>query len=298
MSELWGGIEDTISRVAGGSRGAALPNSSFEARPFRVGVPRGTRSHFAREFCSSPEKAGRHMYYGGGGRYLYQPIPKNACTTIKTLLLQVEDLPVDSNWWHRHQKEYNGFPGTNHLPLSEQLDIFEGHTDTFKFVFARNPYARLASAYHDKLRVNVAPHIVRKIKLSAAAQGVALSDPITFAEFVTVVSRQCVAEMDSHWRPQYYEGCFSIVKFDFVGRLEALHSDLIYVLECIDAPETVIAQAHRRNHETGSSVELWHSVPPDVHRLFLKVFEVDFDVLRYPIRLPKPLRQDNEQSQK
>ncbi len=68
------------------------------------------------------------MYYGGGGGYLYQPIPKSACTTIKTLLLKVEGLPVDENVWRRHQKEYNGFPGTRHLAIEQQLDIFEGRT--------------------------------------------------------------------------------------------------------------------------------------------------------------------------
>ena len=102
------------------------------------------------EYKLPVKKIGYDMYYGGDGSYLYQPIPKNACTTIKTLLLEVEGLPVDQNVWRRHQKEYNRFPGTNHLTIQEQLDIFEGRTDTFKFVIVRNPYARLASAYFDK----------------------------------------------------------------------------------------------------------------------------------------------------
>jgi hypothetical protein len=51
------------------------------------------------------EKIGYHMYYGGNGTYLYQPIAKCACSTIKTLLLRLEGLPVDDNIWRRHQKE-------------------------------------------------------------------------------------------------------------------------------------------------------------------------------------------------
>src|SRR5208283_3519657 len=147
------------------------------------------------------ERIGYDMYFGGNGRYLYQPIPKNGCTKIKSLLLQIENMPVDSNWWHVHQKEYNGFPGTHNLTLYEQLDIFHGRTDTFRFVFVRNPYARLASAYFDKLRKNIAPHIVRKIKTYARQNRIPLSDPITFSEFVTLVSHQSVTDMDSHFRP-------------------------------------------------------------------------------------------------
>ena len=232
------------------------------------------------------DRIGYDMYYGGNGRYLYQPIPKNGCTKVKSLLLQIENLPVDNNWWHVHQKEYNGFPGTHNLSLEEQVAIFEGRTNTFKFTFVRNPYSRMASGYLDKIKKNVAPHIVKKIRTFAAQNRIALSEEITFSEFVDVVSRQSVTEMDSHFRPQCYEGRFPVVKFDFVGRMETFADDLIYVLERIEAPETAVAQAHARNHETGSTVRIWESVSADARRLFLEAFEIDFDVLQYPRRLP------------
>ena len=233
------------------------------------------------------EKIGYDMYYGGQGAYLYQPIPKNACTTIKTLLLRAEGLPVDDNVWRRHQKEYNRFPGTHHLPLDKQLDVFEGRTDTFKFAIVRNPYARLASAYCDKILRSSAPYIIRNIKKSADEQGVTLSDPMTFAEFVSIASRQSLPEMNPHYRPQYYEGRFGIIKFDFVGRMETLPHDLMYALERIDAPDSVIARVYERTNVAGSSLEAWESVPSDVRREFLSVFEIDFDVLQYSSRFPR-----------
>jgi hypothetical protein len=258
-----------------------------------IQAPAYVRTRLARVIPIDPDeykvrlkKIGYDIYYGGGGSYLYQPICKNACTTIKTILLEVEGLPVDDNWWQRHQKEYNGFPGTDHLPLEKQLDVFEGRTDTFKFVFVRNPYARLASAFIDKIRKNVAPHIVKKIRASAARVGVALSEPITFSQFVNVVCRQSLAEMDQHCSPQFHAGRFRFIDFDFIGRMESLDSDLTYVLERIGADESIFARAHFRHNETGSSVELWDTVPSDVRLLFLKIFGIDFDVLQYPRRIP------------
>ena len=232
------------------------------------------------------ERIGYHMYYGGHGAYLYQPIPKCACTTIKTLLLQVEGLPVDSNIWRRHQKEYNGFPGTHNLTIEEQLDIFEGRTNTFKFVIVRNPYTRLASAYCDKIQLNPAPYLFRKIRKSATEHDILLSDPITFEQFVTVVSRQSVEEMDAHCRPQYYEGRFGVVQYDFVGRMEAMPYDLMYPFERIGAPDTLFARVNERFNVAGSNLKLWQDISPEVHRLFLVAFEIDFDILQYPRRLP------------
>jgi dermatan 4-sulfotransferase 1 len=239
------------------------------------------------------EKIGYHMYYGGDGAYLYQPIPKCACTTIKTLLLQVEGLPVDANVWRRHQKEYNSFPGTRHLTIRDQLDIFEGRTDTFKFVFVRNPYARLASAYCDKILLNPAAYLIRKIRKSAAELGTVLSDPITFEQFVSVVSRQSLEEMDPHCRPQYYEGRFAIVKYDFIGRVEAMPGDLVYAFERIGAPESIISRVNERYNVAGSSFDLWDTVPSEVQRLFLATFEIDFDTLQYPRRLPRAPSSDD-----
>jgi hypothetical protein len=253
---------------------------SVSQRPVVAGAP-------SRETAYRPrlDKIGYDMFYGGNGTYLYQPIPKNACTTIKTLLLQVEGLPVDSNIWRRHQKEYNGFPGTNHLTTREQIEIFEGRTNTFKFVIIRNPYARMASAYAHKMRLAPAAYLVRKIRKAAAEQGVGLSDPITFAEFVSVASRQNLEEMDPHYRLQYYEGRFAIVKYDFVGRMEMLPHDLIYALDRIKAPEQVIMQVHERSNEAGPSLRLWETVPTDVQRSFLATFDIDFEALQYPRRL-------------
>jgi hypothetical protein len=233
------------------------------------------------------ERIGYDMYYGGNGAYLWQPIAKNACTTMIRLLLKVEGLPVDENGWRRHQKEYNRFPGTHHLTIEEQLDIFEGRTNTFKFVIVRNPYARLASAYYDKILKNPAPYLIRSIRKTAAEQGIALSDPMAFAQFVSVVCRQSLAEMDIHYRPQYYEGRFGIVKYDFIGRMEMLPHDLMYAFERIGAPESVMARVHERNNVAGSNLEAWNNVPPDIHRLFLSTFDIDFDILQYPRRLPR-----------
>lgn len=230
---------------------------------------------------------GENVYYGGRGRYLYQPIPKCGCTSIKTLLLELENLPVSSNEWHRHNKRLNGFPGTDTLPPEQQRAVFEGRTDTFKFVIVRDPYTRMASVYADKIRNGYKTRSyfwINLIKTAAKTQGVTLSDVITFEEFVQVASAQPVQEMDPHWRLQYIEGRFGIIKFDFVGHVEMLTSDLIYILERLDSPEDLIRKAARPHNVTGSSIAMWSAVSAEVRAEFVKVYAIDFDSLRYPFR--------------
>ena len=231
-----------------------------------------------------------NVYYGNGGRYMYQSIPKCACTTIKTILLEFEGLHVDENEWKRHQKDNNKFPGANGLTERQLNELFRDKTKTFKFVVVRDPYTRLASAYKDKIRMETklrAKYWLNIIKEAALEQGIKLSAEPTFEEFVHVVSQQPIEQMDSHWRQQYFEGRFGIIKYNFVGHVEMLHCDLPYILEQIDAPEHLHKKAAEQHNVTGAQMAIWDSVSPEVRQKFMKAFEIDFDTLRYPYRTSK-----------
>ena len=263
--------------------GQRRPPDRSALRPIRAAAP--LRPVNDADYRVAWGHIGFGVYYGGNGAYLYQPIPKCACTTIKTLLLEFEGLPLDEDVWRRHQKKHNNFPGTAHLSEQEQLDIFEGRTDTFKFVVVRNPYARLASVYCDKVLMKPDSYWSKLLTTAAAEQGMALSDTISFEEFVQIVSRQTMHDMDPHWRPQYYEGRFQTIAFDFIARMEMMPSDLVYALERIGAPDPIIERANEKYNVTGSDLNLWGAVSPEVRKLFLNAYAVDFDLLQYPRRL-------------
>lgn len=230
---------------------------------------------------------GHGVYYGGNGSYLYQPIPKCGCTSIKTILLELEGLPVSPDEWTRHNKQRNGFPGTDTLARDHQQAIFDGKTDTFKFVIVRDPYTRMASVYADKIQNGYkkrSRYWIDLIKEAAKEQEVPLSEVITFEEFVRVASGQPVEKMDPHWRHQYYEGRFGIIKFDYVGHVEMLSSDLLYVLERLKAPAELLHKAGRPHNVTGSSLAMWAQVSAEARKAFINTFAIDFDTLRYPFR--------------
>jgi predicted O-methyltransferase YrrM len=239
-------------------------------------------------------------YYSARGKYLYRAIPKCACSTIKNALIELEGLPLDPNPTRRHNKKFNKFPGTETLSADEEEALFAGRTHDFKFTIVRDPYSRLASAYSDKIGGHYngkrGTIWVDQIKQSAAAQGVALSEKITFEEFVRVVAGQTRHEMDVHWRQQYYIARFDLIKFDFVGRTESASLDLTYILERIKAPPEIMYRAIEPLNVTGSGLAMWSTVGAAARSAFLKTFQIDFDTLRYPVRynsvLFLPVNQD------
>jgi hypothetical protein len=278
-------LGEPIPEPAG--RGAARLAKRRAARAVRrEGVRRQTVTEMSAEAYVVPWRmVGHSVYYGRDGAYLYQPIPKCACTTIKTLLLEYEGLAVDENPWRRHSKRFNNFPGTTELGEQQQRDIYEGRTTTFKFVIVRNPYRKLASVYSDKV-VKRVPFVMRKLANAAARHGVTLSNPVTFEEFVDLICRQGIKEMDAHWRPQYVTGRFATIRYDFVGRVENMPDDLVYALQRIGAPPSIVERASQRYNETGSDIAIWSTVSPELRERFVGRFAIDFDTLGYPRELP------------
>jgi hypothetical protein len=230
------------------------------------------------------EAVGCHVYYGGEGRYLYQPIPSSGCANVRPLLHELEGL-VETDTGSERNGDQSKFPDASHLSPEQQRDLYEGRTNTFKFVIVQNPYTRLANVYRDKIQAD-RPYFVKQIRRAAAEQCAALGEAIGFEEFVRIVSSQNIKDMDSHWRPQYHEGRFATIRFDFVGREERVPDDLIYALERIGTPDAVIDKATERSKPREPELAIWRGVSPDVRGMFLDRFAIDFEVLRYPHRLP------------
>jgi predicted O-methyltransferase YrrM len=230
---------------------------------------------------------GEQVYYSARGNYLYQPIAKCGATTVKTALLELEGLPVDPNPAKRLNKELNKFPGTEILTSQDESDLLGGRTDALKFTFVRDPYTRLASVYADKISggyMRGSYFWINQIQDSATKQGITPSERITFEEFVRVVAGQRGREMDHQWRHQYHCGRFDTIKFDFVGRVETIASDLSYVLERLHAPAEMMHRAIRPLQVVDTSMTMWNTVSAEVRAEFLKKFAIDFEALRYPMR--------------
>lgn len=219
-----------------------------------------------------------HFIVDNKYRIVYCYIPKVACTTWKKIMAHLVGLKSKSV----HEQRFNLLSFHSKAKARSILQSY------YKFLFVREPFERLLSAYRDKFtrKTNVWKKYAKKVKRSVGlrlgANGSTIADnngEITFQEFVTYlidVSSKG-GRLNEHWR--HYESlCHPCnINFDFIGHYETLEDDAPFVL-----------------HETG--VDQFVSFPPvhftstknDLQRYYSKVPREDI------IRLQGIYRRDFE----
>lgn len=133
----------------------------------------------------------------------------------------------------------------------------------------------MASAYKDKvLRQDAA--CLDRLTATGPARGRRSAAPLSFEDFILLVIAQDFSDMDPHWRPQYYEGAFEIIRYDAVGRLETLERDLCHVFGRIGGSSAWIADRLTRLNATGAIVGLWDQVSARTIDAFVHRYGCDF----------------------
>ena len=138
--------------------------------------------------------------------------PKVACSTLKLTLQQAELDYKPPLAVHAHEVS----PLVTWPDITPTDDLLKG---LFVFSFVRNPYARLRSAYLNK--------IVRPQKNGAFRKqaGFAADEVPSFRDFVLAVCAQEPKKQDPHWRLQALNLSVGRISYDFIGHLETFNAD-------------------------------------------------------------------------
>jgi len=211
-------------------------------------------------------------------RYVYIETPKVGCSTIKDTLHRMElDYPelVRDDFEDIHRR------GMSPLLTPAQTCNFEriiNNNDYFKFCFVRNPYARLLSAYFDKI---AKPSKTKSVLLSAINEDPDnLSKIIEFKDFVKIVCDMKIRDMDPHWRPQYHQTFQDTINYDFIGRMETFNEDCIKVFSRL-RPDYLDYYHSVRSHKTDSNSRLKEFYSNSTIELVKNKYKVDFEYFDY-----------------
>ena len=210
--------------------------------------------------------------------YVYVETPKVGCSTIKDTLQRMElDYPElvreDSDDIHRR----------NYSPLTSPsqtcgIDRLLDNPDFFVFCFVRNPYARLLSAYLDKIVTGRNPK--KSILIAMGEDYSDLSREISFQEFVDTICQQSVLQMDVHWRIQYYQTFQDTINYDFIGRMENFQLDCRYVFSKIRDDYANYYRSELR-HATSSAALLGELYNDNLKEKVFNKYKIDFEYFGY-----------------
>lgn len=119
---------------------------------------------------------------------IYSFIPKNACSTLRLSLAMANGCiqkATEFNWIHHNNDTFSA-------------DLASAHAATYTFVVLRCPYARLASAYLDKI-VGHYPDAWQLYDLTQRRREVSA---MNFEFFIRQLRQKNIREANIHWRPQ------------------------------------------------------------------------------------------------
>ena len=207
---------------------------------------------------------------------LFTETPKAGCSTVKATLQRIELNEPDfrhTDWQDTHRRELSP------LLKPSQVEGFRSKLPQyFKFCVCRDPFARLLSAYLDKIQGN-GPQKKRVL----LHLGLPLSDyeyDISFEDFVRVVCEQPISIMDPHWRTQYYQTFQEGVSYDAICRFERLSEDFSAVLEGQGIEwQPYLDSEHR--HKTSASDKLGDYYTPALKSRVREKFDIDFQFFGY-----------------
>lgn len=201
--------------------------------------------------------------------YIYVNNWKCGCSTIRRTLwasehaLGVAPAPLDP-----HAVEWLS-PFVNDPRRWENVD------NEFVFTFVRNPYARVLSAYLDKI-TGTRDHAVWGPFAQRHRLG---EDEISFVEFLRLIATERPETMDMHWRPQSQIIGADLVPYNFVGTMETFTADFAHVIHTLFGPDATIEVF--APHRTQASERLRQYYGAEERAIVEDLYRDDFAALGY-----------------
>ncbi|XP_038872336.1 carbohydrate sulfotransferase 11-like [Salvelinus namaycush] len=237
----------------------------------------------------------KHVIVDDQHGLLYCYVPKVACTNWKRVLMVLtgaagphrDPLAIPANEAH--------VPG-NLRTLSEYSNsqINQRLRSYLKFVFVREPFERLVSAYRNKFTrsYNTAFHkrygtkIIRRHRPNPQAEALERGDDVSFEEFVYYLvdpATQREEPFNEHWERVHSLCHPCLIHYDVVGKYETLEQDSRYVLQLAGVEGQVTFPASAKNTRTTGDMaaQFFNNISPFYQKKLYNLYHMDFLLFNY-----------------
>lgn len=214
-------------------------------------------------------------------RFVYIRVPKAANTMLShTLFQHALRRPARSN-----SEAKNAFRHPSDLRGDEITQIPESY---FCFIFVRNPYARVFSAYWSKVRSTDARK--KRFRDTVRQRIGGPSDRIvSFSEFCHFLKSGGLYD-DPHWLPQAcYAATLGIDYIDAIGKVETLADDAAAILGRTFPDDGPIQFANRSGSRNDAESFMSAYYDADCTNIVRELYADDFTMFGYDTALPEPV---------
>ncbi|KAJ8373647.1 hypothetical protein SKAU_G00042270 [Synaphobranchus kaupii] len=236
----------------------------------------------------------KHLVVDDEHELLYCYVPKVACTNWKRVMMVLtgrgkygDPMEIPSSEAHvpANLKTLNQYsvPEINH-----RLKSF------LKFLFVREPFERLVSAYRNKftLKYNASFHkrfgtrIVRRYRRNATQEALQGGADVRFQEFAEyLVDPATLREgpLNEHWETVYSLCHPCHIRYDLVGKYETLEDDSNYVLRLAGVGEYLRFPTYAKSTRTTDQMaaEFFHNISARQQAQLYQLYKLDFLMFNY-----------------
>ncbi len=204
----------------------------------------------------------------------FHRIPKSANSSLTASVAQIRDGKILSE----AQQFKRQLRKSLRRPADLSLEEVESVATLLKFVFVRNPYSRVLSAYSSKVLANWKTDRQIRIDVTSRAD---VTEPPTFAEFCRFLASGGLYR-NHHWYPQIDYLVFPLSNYNFIGRVETIDSDFNRLATLISGKETALRMLPEDpKHRTGATQRVSETYTPELYEMVYEMYKRDFEAFGY-----------------
>lgn len=240
-----------------------------------------------------------NIYVNDEYKFLYCSVPKVACSNWKRALLSLLGVNKTDQIPNTDLYDYGGryYNTIRRMQLSmyTKEEVEYRIKNYRKFIFVREPFERLLSAWRNKFTVasnlyfqsRWGSYIIKNYRENPSKESLNKGSDVTYPEFVRfLLSPKTVRDEmhNDHWQP-YETLCYPcIVDYDYVGKYTTMDNDIAYIAEKLNIQQLQFpARNIRYKHApTVNYVDQEYAkiALSDIHQIY-ENYKSDFAVFNY-----------------
>ncbi|XP_065421103.1 carbohydrate sulfotransferase 11 isoform X1 [Chrysemys picta bellii] len=238
----------------------------------------------------------KHLVVDEDHEMIYCYVPKVACTNWKRVMMVLTgrgkysdpmEIPANEAHISSNLKTLNQYsiPEINHRLKSYM-----------KFLFVREPFERLVSAYRNKFtqKYNTSFHkrygtkIVRRQRKNATQEALRKGDDVKFEEFVAYLidpNTQREEPFNEHWQTVYSLCHPCHIHYDLIGKYETLEEDSNYILQLAGVGSYLKFPTYAKSTRTTDEMttEFFQNISSEHQTQLYEVYKLDFLMFNYSV---------------